>query len=59
MITADGVYKLVRAYSALLGFQISKPMRFRATAATNVLDHQANMRLPRFGVANPVGWWIG
>jgi integrase/recombinase XerD len=41
-ITADGVYKLVRAYSALLGFQIGAHA-LRATAATNALDHQADI----------------
>jgi site-specific recombinase XerD len=41
-ITADGVYKLVRAYSALLGFEIG-PHALRATAATNALDHQADI----------------
>src|ERR1700728_4157308 len=37
-ITADGVYKLVRAYSAQLGFEIGAHA-LRATAATNALDH--------------------
>lgn len=41
-ITADGVYKIVRAYSASLGFQIG-PHALRATAATNALDHQADI----------------
>jgi integrase/recombinase XerD len=41
-ITADGVYKLVRAYSALLGFEIGAHA-LRATAATNALDHQADI----------------
>lgn len=41
-ITADGVYKLVRTYSALLGFQIGAHA-LRATAATNALDHQADI----------------
>jgi site-specific recombinase XerD len=35
-ITADGVYKLVRAYSARLGFEIGAHA-LRATAATNAL----------------------
>jgi hypothetical protein len=39
-ITADGVYKLVRHYSALLGFEIGAHA-LRATAATNALDHLA------------------
>ncbi len=41
-ITADGVYRLVRTYSALLGFQIGAHT-LRATAATNALDHQADI----------------
>jgi integrase/recombinase XerD len=41
-ITADGVYKLVRIYSAELGFEIGAHA-LRATAATNALDHQADI----------------
>jgi len=41
-ITADGVYKLVRVYSARLGFEIGAHA-LRATAATNALDHQADI----------------
>jgi site-specific recombinase XerD len=41
-ITADGVYKLVRGYSAALGFEIGAHA-LRATAATNALDHQADI----------------
>jgi len=41
-ITADGVYKLVRTYSARLGFKIGAHA-LRATAATNALDHQADI----------------
>jgi integrase/recombinase XerD len=41
-ITADGVYKLVRAYSAQLGFAIGAHA-LRATAATNALDHDADI----------------
>ena len=41
-ITADGVYKLVRAYSAQLGFEIGAHA-LRATAAANALDHQADI----------------
>jgi integrase len=37
-ITPDGIYKLVRAYSAELGTQIGAHA-LRATAATNALDH--------------------
>jgi len=41
-ITADGLYKLVRSYSAELGFEIGAHA-LRATAATNALDHQADI----------------
>jgi integrase/recombinase XerD len=41
-ITADGVYRLVRDYSARLGFEIGAHA-LRATAATNALDHQADI----------------
>jgi integrase/recombinase XerD len=41
-ITANGVYKLVRDYSAELGFEIGAHA-LRATAATNALDHQADV----------------
>jgi integrase/recombinase XerD len=41
-ITPDGVYKLVRHYSVLLGFEIGVHA-LRATAATNALDHQADI----------------
>jgi integrase/recombinase XerD len=41
-ITGDGIYKLVRTYSALLGFEIGAHS-LRATAATNALDHQADI----------------
>jgi integrase/recombinase XerD len=41
-ITADGVYKLVRSYSAQLGFEIGAHA-LRATAATNARDHQADI----------------
>ncbi len=41
-ITPDGVYKLVRAYSAALGFEIGAHA-LRATAATNALDHEADI----------------
>jgi integrase len=40
-VTPDAVYKLVRQYSALLGFEIGAHA-LRATAATNALDHQAD-----------------
>ena len=41
-LTPDGVYKLVRAYSAALGFEIGVHS-LRATAATNALDNQADI----------------
>jgi integrase/recombinase XerD len=41
-ITPDGVYKLVRKYSTLLGFEIGAHA-LRATAATNALDHNADI----------------
>jgi integrase/recombinase XerD len=41
-ITPDGVYKLVRAYSGRLGFEIGAHS-LRATAATNALDRQADI----------------
>ncbi len=41
-ITADQVYRLVRGYSAALGFEIGAHA-LRATAATNALDHQADI----------------
>lgn len=41
-ITPDGVYRMVRQYSARLGFEIGAHS-LRATAATNALDHQADI----------------
>jgi integrase/recombinase XerD len=41
-ITPDAIYKIVRAYSGALGFQIGAHA-LRATAATNALDHQADI----------------
>src|SRR5208283_154923 len=41
-ITGDGIYRLVRAYSALLGFEIGAHA-LRATAGTNALDHHADI----------------
>jgi integrase/recombinase XerD len=41
-ITADGVYKLVRGYLDKLGFKIGAHA-LRATAATNALDHRADI----------------
>jgi len=41
-ITSDGIYKIVRAYSSDLGFKIGAHA-LRATAATNALDHQADI----------------
>ncbi len=52
-IIADGVYKLVRPYSAHLGFEIGAHA-LRATAATNALDHKADIAKVQewFGHAN-------
>ena len=41
-ITADAVYKLARGYSRRLGFEIGAHS-LRATAATNALDHEADI----------------
>ncbi len=41
-ITPDAVYKIVREYSQKLGFKIGAHA-LRATAATNALDHQADI----------------
>ena len=41
-MTPDAVYKIVRGYSGALGFQIGAHS-LRATAATNALDHQADI----------------
>jgi hypothetical protein len=41
-ITGDRIYRLVRAYSSLLGFEIGAHS-LRATAATNALDHEADI----------------
>ena len=41
-MTPDGVYKLVRTYSAALGFEIGAHA-LRATASTNALDHEADI----------------
>jgi integrase len=41
-VTPDAVYKLVKAYSAQLGFDICAHA-LRATAATNALDHQSDI----------------
>jgi integrase/recombinase XerD len=41
-ITPDGIYRMVREYSKALGFEIGAHS-LRATAATNALDHQADI----------------
>ena len=41
-ITPDAIYKVVRAYTAALGFKIGAHA-LRATAATNALDHEADI----------------
>jgi site-specific recombinase XerC len=41
-LSGDGIYRRVRDYSARLGFMVgAHPLR--ATAATNALDHQADI----------------
>jgi integrase/recombinase XerD len=42
-LTPDAVYKLVKTYSAQLGFDDIGAHALRATAATNALDHQADI----------------
>jgi integrase/recombinase XerD len=49
-ITSDGVYRLVRRYSGQLGILIGAHA-LRATAATNALDHQADIANVRNGWA--------
>ena len=41
-LTPDAIYKLVRAYSAQIGCEVGAHA-MRATAATNALDHQADI----------------
>ena len=41
-ITPDGIYRLVRGYSLQLGFETGAHA-LRATAATNALDHEADI----------------
>lgn len=41
-MTPDAVYKIVRTYTAALGFEVGAHA-LRATAATNALDHQADI----------------
>ena len=41
-ITPDGLYKIVRAYSGALGFEIGAHA-LRVTAATNALDYHADI----------------
>jgi integrase/recombinase XerD len=41
-ITPDAIYKMVRRYSAAMGFEIGAHA-LRATAATNALEHQADI----------------
>ena len=41
-ITPDAIYKIVRGYSGALGFEIGVHA-LRATAATNALDHEADI----------------
>jgi integrase len=51
-ITPDGVYKMVRAYSALLGFEIGAHA-LRANAATNALDREAGIAKVQGGLGAP------
>ena len=52
-ITPDGIYKLVRHYSAALGFKI-RAHALRATAATNALNHAADLASSKgSGMARP------
>jgi integrase/recombinase XerD len=51
-ITPDGIYKLVRAYSAALGLEIGV-RALRATAATNALGHQLTLPRCRNGLGTP------
>jgi integrase/recombinase XerD len=59
VITASCVYKLVRGYSAALGFEIGA-YALRATVATNALDHQADIAKVqewlRYGTLLPRIW---
>lgn len=41
-MTPDAIYKIVRGYTARLGFEVGAHS-LRATAATNALDHQADI----------------
>ena len=41
-LSGDGIYKLVRRYAKELGFEIGAHA-LRATAATNALEHQADI----------------
>ncbi|ARV20633.1 Tyrosine recombinase XerD [Curvibacter sp. AEP1-3] len=45
LVTPDGVYKLLREYAALAKIDIEGlgPHSLRATAATNALDHEADI----------------
>ena len=44
-LTADGVYKILRAYGIQAHFDVDGfgPHSLRATAATNALDHEADI----------------
>jgi hypothetical protein len=50
--TPDGINKLLRAYSAALGFEIGAHS-LRATAATNAPDHEADIARCRNGLGMP------
>jgi len=45
-MTTDGVYKVVRKYADIVGLKVEDGFgvhSFRATAATNALDHEADI----------------
>ena len=52
-LTGDGIYKLVRKYASAAAIPMERIVHaLRATAATNALEHEADIR-PRPGLARP------
>lgn len=51
-ITANCVYRIVHGYSAAIGFEI-RTHPLHATAATNALDHQADIAKSRRWLGQP------
>ena len=52
-LTGDGIYKLVRKYASLAAVPMERIVHaLRATAATNALEHEADIA-PRPGLARP------